>query len=224
VEALCNCATLQEQISIWNRKIKPTLLNPVVVGLLQSRLFCWNALGVPISQRRMITEEGAFYDYILHTFEPVVSKYLLKNDCYFYLLTLLGHYTYESCPLYLTPMGFESLKHQNGEILDAFKLHTDSIINVLRGMDEGSLTKVVIMDHLDWFLPGGGEAEEEIKELHRTVISGGYVLWRSASKMPWYNEIFRKSGFKVIEIAVREGFTAIDRVNMYRSCWRATRP
>lgn len=51
----------------------------------------------------------------------------MRTGAYHYLLCLLGHYTPESCPLYLTPAGFTKLQENNGAILDAFRLHTDSI-------------------------------------------------------------------------------------------------
>jgi betaine lipid synthase len=58
VKQMCECDTLEEQTKIWKEKIRPVLLNPLVVALLKSRLFCWNALGVPSQQRRMVLEGG----------------------------------------------------------------------------------------------------------------------------------------------------------------------
>jgi betaine lipid synthase len=88
---------------------------------------------------------GNIYEFIRDTLDPLVSTYLLKTGNYFYLLVrfvcpwfqrmrnnsakaLLGHYTPESCPVYLTRAGFDALKAQNGQVLDAFRLHTDSIV------------------------------------------------------------------------------------------------
>jgi betaine lipid synthase len=56
--ALCNSDTLQQQEKIWKEKLRPVILNPVVVALLKNPVFCWNALGVPINQRNMILNEG----------------------------------------------------------------------------------------------------------------------------------------------------------------------
>ena len=41
---------------------------------------------------------------------------------------LKGYYTKESCPLFLTPSGFETLRADNGRVMDSFRLHTDSIL------------------------------------------------------------------------------------------------
>jgi betaine lipid synthase len=88
------------------------------------------------------------------------------------------------------------------------------------------------MDHLDWFSPTETEVADEIAELHRVLAPGGMLMWRSASKKPWYNEKcvalffqwaadrltsarrFESVGFKVRAVGVRDGTNAIDRVNM----------
>ena len=89
VQALCDCDTLEEQARIWREKLRPVLLNPVVVALLKSPVFCWNALGVPLNQRNMILEEGTFYDYVHNTLDPLATTYLFKTGSYFYLLVCL---------------------------------------------------------------------------------------------------------------------------------------
>lgn len=83
---LCECDTIEAQVNLWQAKLRPVLLNPVVVALLRNPMFCWNALGVPLNQRRMLLEEGSIYDFICHTLDPLISTYLLKTDNYFYLL------------------------------------------------------------------------------------------------------------------------------------------
>jgi betaine lipid synthase len=59
VAALCSSDTLEQQEEIWRKKLRPVLLNPVVVALLKSPIFCWNALGVPLNQRQMLLDDGA---------------------------------------------------------------------------------------------------------------------------------------------------------------------
>lgn len=125
---MCEADTLVEQDTIWRTRIRPVLLNPVVVALLKNPLFCWNALGVPRAQRAMFLAEGSAYEFIRDTFDPIAGHALLKRGAYHYLLCLLGHYTPESCPEYLTRKGFETLRADDGKVLDAFRLHTDSIV------------------------------------------------------------------------------------------------
>lgn len=45
------------------------------------------------------------------------------------------------------------------------------------------------MDHLDWFPPGSPDVDEEIEEFYRVLTPGGFVLWRSAARQPWYSEV-----------------------------------
>jgi betaine lipid synthase len=64
----------------------------------------------------------------------------------------------------------------------------DGSDSVLHGLASWSLTRAVIMDHLDWFSPGSGVVDEEISEFHRVLAPGGVILWRSAARKPWYNK------------------------------------
>jgi len=224
VKDFCNADTLEEQDRIWRAHLRPLMLNPVVVALMKNPVFCWNALGVPLNQRKMLLHDGGVYDYIRDTLDPLPSSYLLKTGAYFYLLALLGHYTHESCPEYLTRCGFEKLKANSSNALNAFRLHTDTVVGVLRGLPGDSLTRVVIMDHLDWFPPGSPDVDCEVEHLSRVLAPGGSVFWRSAACKPWYNAKFEASGFQVTTLGVRTGpKIALDRVNMYASFFKATK-
>ncbi|KAG2364762.1 hypothetical protein BDR07DRAFT_1607868 [Suillus spraguei] len=224
VETLCNATSIAQQEQIWHEKLKPVLLNPVVIALLKSPIFCWNALGVPLNQRRMVLDEGSMYEFVRDTLNPLPSTYSFKDGAYFYPLTLLGHYTPSSCPEYLTRSGFEALRANNAEATEAFRLHTDSIYNVLRGLTSWSLTRAVIMDHLDWFSPDSKDVDDEVDQFYRVLSPGGFVLWRSAARKPWYCDVFERKGFTVTALGVRKGPEApIDRVNMYASFWKAVK-
>jgi betaine lipid synthase len=86
VERLCAADTLVEQERIWVEKLRPVLLNPVVVALLKNPVFCWNALGVPLNQRQMLLDEGSVYEFVRDTLDPLALSYLFKKGAYFYLL------------------------------------------------------------------------------------------------------------------------------------------
>lgn len=130
-------------------------------------------------------------------------------------------------PLYLTRDAFELLKKDDGKVMDSFRLHTDSIMNVMVQLGPGSLTVAVIMDLEDWF-PNSlkyTEAEHKakpceltatIRALHNALAPGGRVFWRSSAISPWYQELYRREGFSVECIHSRPigGKIPIDRVNM----------
>ncbi|KAJ2121906.1 hypothetical protein IW147_003895 [Coemansia sp. RSA 720] len=97
------------------------------------------------------------------------------------------------------------------------------IVDTLQKIQPGELSKAVIMDHMDWCTPD--EADAEINALKIALKQGGFVLWRSAARIPWYVANFKALDFKVEAIAVRQPNTqtALDRVNMYASFYRATK-
>ena len=90
VENLCNAGSIEEQQRIYNEKIRPIIMNSVVVALLKNPVFCWNALGVPLNQRKMFLDEGTAYDFIKDTLDPIPSRSLLKTGAYHYLLVSLS--------------------------------------------------------------------------------------------------------------------------------------
>ena len=77
--------------------------------------------------------------------------------------------------------------------METIRIHTNSISNVLYGLRSGSITRAIIMDHLDWLSPSSPQdisnVQEEVTELHRALAKDGIVLWRSAAKFPWYNDM-----------------------------------
>lgn len=85
-EELCNVSTTAEQVKIWKEKLMPVLLNPLVVALLKTPAFCWNALGVPLNQRKMLLDEGSIYEFVRDTLDPIPSTYMFKDGAYFYPL------------------------------------------------------------------------------------------------------------------------------------------
>ncbi|KAI8150311.1 hypothetical protein BJV82DRAFT_586711 [Fennellomyces sp. T-0311] len=221
VENMCHAETIGEQERIWSERIRPALFTQVIQKLLANPMFLWNALGVPINQMNMFLKECTTREYAENTFDPMPAHSLLRNDQYFYYLCMMQHYTRESCPTYLTEEGFNILK--NTDAMDAFQLHTDSILNTLQSLPSNYLTRMVVMDHMDWFDPENhSQLDSQIAEMVRTLQPGGRVYWRSAGTQPWYNTLFEKAGFQVEPLSIRRPGQSIDRVNMYASFYQAT--
>ncbi|KAF9204708.1 hypothetical protein BGZ49_004978 [Haplosporangium sp. Z 27] len=219
VEEVSTTDDIRVQEQLWENVIKPATLPAWLVDKLSHPAFLWNALGVPINQMNLFLDEGSAVRYLYDTLDPIMNRSLFKDDQYFYNLVVNRKYTHKSCPSYLTEDGFQALKEDGAT--DSMLLHTKSIIDVLKSLADGELTKAVLMDHMDWFDPK--DAEEEIKEVSRAIRSGGMVLWRSAGRKPWYNALFEKYDFEVKPVGVRVpgSGVSIDRVNMYASCYIA---
>lgn len=244
VKAMCEAPTLEEQQRIWDAKLRGVMINKTLINLFfNNPAFLWNALGVPVNQYNCFRSEGVTAgQYAVDTMDPIAQHSLLRSDNYHYQLCLSGRYTPASSPLYLKREAFAALQANAAKALEAFRLHTDSIVNVLRGLGDGTLTHAVLMDHMDWFDPvpphvpapslkaaredgnaGISDLDREIRELSRVIKRGGAVYWRSAAKRPWYRQRFEKMGFRVEPVHIRETGKSIDRVNMYASFYRAVR-
>lgn len=243
VDQMCTTTSLEEQKQIWDTKVRKTIINETLIRLfLSNPAFLWNALGVPMNQLNIFKEEGSVEQFAKDTLDPIPARSLLSNENYHYRLCLMGNYTKESCPLYLKREAFEQLKANNAAALDSFRLHTDSIVSVLRGMQDGSLSHAILMDHMDWFDPipasrplptlaesrnendkSVSDLDREVVELARVIKHDGQVFWRSAAKYPWYVQRFEAAGFRVSPVHIRETGKPIDNVNMYASFYRAVR-
>ncbi|KAI8924832.1 hypothetical protein BC831DRAFT_463375 [Entophlyctis helioformis] len=218
VERMCNASTIEEQNKIWLNELRPEFLSKWLIRILNNDRFLWGALGVPPAQMQMLLQEGSAHEYCVNTLDPVVASTHLRDDNYFYYMPLMLKFNPDAPgnPAYITEEGYNLLRAEPHR-MDAIQIHTDYIMNVLNNkVKDGELTKVILMDHLDWF--SVEDATAEIETVHKKMAKGGLVFWRSAGKHPWYNEIFAKTGFEVTKCQVREGETMyIDRVNMYAS-------
>lgn len=217
-------------------KLRPVIFSKWIKALLGNSVVLWNALGVPISQAKMFLEETTTADYLTDTLDPVAFNTHIATGAYHYQVCLEQKYTKSSCPLYLTRDGFEFLKKNEGEAMNTFRLHTESIINVLKQLGKNSLTVLVLMDAQDWFSNSLSQSAQEIEDspcdltltiraVHNSLPRGGRVFWRSSAMFPWYEALYRREGFSVERLQVREigSKIPIDRVQMYASLWKAVK-
>lgn len=227
IEAMCASKTLAEQQAIWKTKIRPALFNPIVTRILVANpVFLWKALGVPLNQASMI--EGGILRYIIDTLEPLIDRCLISNENYFYYLCLMGRYSRDNCPDYLTRRGYTNLsavssKKTDDGPLSGIRLHTDTICDVVERITPESVTAAIVMDHMDWFKETGPDARAEIRALNKALARGGKVLLRTSSTCPWYLKVYEEEGFACKPAAVRRPGESIDRVNMYASTWVCTK-
>lgn len=92
-----------------------------------------------MNQARMITSESTYLQYALDTADPVASQSHISRGAYHYYLVLCQKYSRLSCPLYLTPRGFEMLKENGGERMGKVEIWTREMVGVLDGLEEGGL-------------------------------------------------------------------------------------
>src|ERR1700761_160140 len=92
VQALCTAETIEDQERIWRKRLRPVMMNKLTIALLKNPVFCWNALGVPLNQRRLFLNEGTAYEFIRDTMDPLPSHSLFSRGAYFYLLVSCNFY------------------------------------------------------------------------------------------------------------------------------------
>ncbi|KAJ1663753.1 hypothetical protein IW140_004645 [Coemansia sp. RSA 1813] len=222
-----NALSLSEQMHVWRQHMRGWVQGTLATWFLDNPVIMWQLLGVPINQWNMLRSEGSMSQYVRDTIEPVLARTSLADDNYFYHLLFALRYSPTCCPDYMTKQGFDKLQRtlSADTPLDqcTFRLHTDTILDVLAMMRPGELTKAVIMDHMDWF--SAHDAQQEVSALARAISKDGFVLWRSAARHPWYVKVFEANGFSVEAISVRQPNTMkpLDRVNMYASFYKATK-
>ncbi|KAH9947486.1 hypothetical protein B0H21DRAFT_691791, partial [Amylocystis lapponica] len=233
VARLCAAGTLKEQAEIWQKTLRPVVLNKSLsFFVVANEQFLWRALGVPPNQRDMISGDAAavkggvsskeaMWNYVVDTLDPVAKHSLLSTDNYFYRLCLAGSYSKSCHPSYLSEDAHATLAAPGA--FDGLRIHTDEFVEVLARIKPETVTVAVIMDHMDWFPRDGTEATKEIRAVNCAMKLGGRVLLRSAGLTPWYIAKFEAQGFVCKRVAARLPGTCIDRVNMYASTWICTK-
>ncbi|KAJ2050032.1 hypothetical protein H4S04_002857 [Coemansia sp. S16] len=220
-------SSLAKQAELWRDKIRSCIFSNIAIRMLDNPVAMWQFMGVPINQWNMLRSEGSMSQYVRDTLDPVFHSTSCAKSNYFYHLLFARQYSPDCCPDYLTKDGFARLQHTVGNdsasVRPTFHLHTATLLDTLGGMRDGELTKAVIMDHMDWFSPE--DADSEVVALARVVKKTGFVLWRSAARIPWYIDVFEKHGFIVETLDIRQpnSMKPLDRVNMYASLYKATR-
>ncbi len=244
VTELLESKTLAQQRQVWQSKIRPALLSPLVSNIVvSSEAFLWAALGVPKNQLAMIegdhatsqavrgpsptaknTRAHAIWHYMVNTLDPVIETTHIGTDNPYYYVCLTGAFSPACHPDYLSREA-HALLSQPGA-LDGLRIHTDEIDEVIARISPGTLTVAVVMDSMDWFDPSSGSgtpAARQISKLNRALTMGGRVLLRSSAREPWYIREFEAHGFVGKQVGDREPGRCIDRVNMYASCWVCTK-
>ncbi|KAJ2909296.1 hypothetical protein GGI21_002026, partial [Coemansia aciculifera] len=223
-QQLATATTLAKQVALWTDTIRGRLFSNFAIRLLDNPVAMWQLMGVPINQWNMLRSEGSMSQYVRDTLDPVFHSTSCATSNYFYRLLFARTYSPDCCPDYLKQDGFARLQSSaTAARPPTFHLHTATILDTLNGMRNGELNKAVIMDHMDWFSPE--DADNEVAALARVVRKSGFVLWRSAARIPWYIAVFEKHGFAVEALDVRKpnSMEPLDRVNMYASLYKATR-
>ena len=174
--SLFSAASLEEQRSIYFKKVKPRFWGKGIKRALETDL-ALSLIGVPKAQRDHLESTCAqsVSDFMEDCMEAVFTK-LSTADNYFWRLYLFGRYSKECCPEYLKEPNFEKLK---GGLVDKVNIATSDLTSFLRSHPKG-FSRFVLLDHMDWLSTQSSELlEAEWQAIFDRARPGAMALWRS---------------------------------------------
>lgn len=183
IEALFAAGSVEEQAEIYHREVAPRLWTPLSQRVLSSQ-WLMSLLGVPHAQRRLLEahQGGAVAGFIREAIEYVMTRLPLRDN-YFWRVYLTGRYTRQCCPEYLKPEQHERLR---AGLVDRVHPHTATVTEFLRAY-RGSLSRFVLLDHMDWMSDADPQAlREEWEVILARATPGARILLRSAHASPHF--------------------------------------
>lgn len=183
VRELFESSTLDDQRHVYDTRIQPLFWTPSVNWLL-SRQLTMSMLGVPHPQRKEVQAQHAqgVAGFVRESIEYVFRQLPISTN-YFWSVYVRGRYTEHCCPEYLKPENFAALK---GGLVDRIIPHTSTVTEFLRGTEE-SISRFVLLDHMDWMSSYYPEAlEEEWDAILERATTDARIIFRSAHATPTY--------------------------------------
>ena len=173
LEDLFAARSLEEQRDIYYRHLRDRLWTPGFSRFSSHRLPL-ALMGIPERQREsMLRYPGGLFRRGQTIVEELLTTIPFATN-HFMRVYILGSYTPDCCPEYLTPTGFARLK---GGLLDRLTIHTALVTDYLRRAAPG-ISRFALLDHMDWL--GPRELAEEWEAILSRARPGSRVLCRSA--------------------------------------------
>ncbi|UTW62426.1 BtaA family protein [bacterium SCSIO 12741] len=217
VEDLLEADTLERQREVY-AELEPKLLNKMVRWLM-NRQMTMSMLGVPRSQKEIITENfpGGMSEYVAASLRYIFTE-LPIEDNYFWYVYLKGEYSDTCLPEYLKPENFGMLCNRQNRI----SLNTSTLAGFLKD-NPGKYTHFVLLDHQDWLAAYNKEAlEEEWKLILENSAPGAKFLLRSAHAEPDFIPDFVWDACTE-EKELVDKYKVLDRVGTYAGTLMLTR-
>jgi S-adenosylmethionine-diacylglycerol 3-amino-3-carboxypropyl transferase len=186
-------------------------------------------LGVPKAQRAQIDNQypGGIVQFVEDSLKAVFAE-LPIHDNYFWRVYITGRYTPTCSPEYLKEDNFEQLKSGG---IDRLHIHTNSVQGFLDQMKDGSISRFILLDHMDWlsdrFFP---LLEAEWQSIVDHADPSARVLWRSGGlRTDFLNDVsIRKNGqsamlpeLLTMNEEMADDLHQVDRVHTYGSFYIA---
>jgi S-adenosylmethionine-diacylglycerol 3-amino-3-carboxypropyl transferase len=172
IEALFQPADLAEQKRLYELHLRGKLWTRGVSWLFSRRLPLV-LMGIPERQREgMLRYPGGMHRRGETIIEELMAMPMWSNP--FMRVYIMGSYSPDHCPAYLTPEGFTRLA---GGLLERLTIRTATVTEHLRRPGP-PFTRFVLLDHMDWLAPE--ELAAEWQAILERAAPGARVLCRSA--------------------------------------------
>jgi len=188
LEALLDAPDLDAQWRIFRDEVEPRIWSRGMEWALGTGLVL-SLLGVPADQRAVIEAErpGGIAAHVRDALRRVFREVPAGTN-YFWSVYIRGRYTPSCCPGYLRPEGFALLK---GGLVDRILPRTCTVSEFLRSTGE-RLTRLVLLDHMDWMASRAPEAlREEWELILERAAPGARIIFRSGAVRPAFLEEVR---------------------------------
>lgn len=219
VMALFDADTVEQQRQIYDQRIEPEMWGPLMNWVL-SRQITMSLLGVPYPQRKLVQaqHDAGVAGFIRESIEYVMRELPLRQN-YFWRVYVHGHYSPDCCPEYLKPKNFLALK---AGMVDSINPNTCTVTEFLH-LTRDQLTKLVLLDHMDWMSSYYPEAlVEEWHAIMARSVDNARVIFRSAHRSPAYLNAMRLGPQRrllrevlALDEPRAEALTLQDRVHTY---------
>jgi S-adenosylmethionine-diacylglycerol 3-amino-3-carboxypropyl transferase len=183
IHALFEARSLEDQREIYDTRIQPAIWSRTVEWTL-SRQLTMSMLGVPHPQRKEVIRQHqhGVAGFVRESVDYVFRQLPAWTN-YFWMVYVHGRYSENCCPEYLKRDNFQRLKDG---LADSIQVHTCTVTDFLRVTEE-SMTRYVLLDHMDWMSSYYPEAlAEEWRFILQRAAPGARVIFRSARKSPDY--------------------------------------
>jgi len=150
--------------------IRPSIL--FITGFLDFVLFTLgfvSLFGVPNEQ----VETNAEFKCI--NFIDFICRNTMLSDNYFYSAYVHEKLEKKNIPDYCKLENYENVKNQ----LDKVSIHTTTLEDCMKNIEDNSVTKVSLLDHMDWM--SDVTINNEMVQLERIVKSEHTIIYRSFS-------------------------------------------
>ncbi|MGE7386501.1 DUF3419 family protein [Streptomyces sp. NPDC004126] len=174
-EDLFAAPTPAHQAQVYESRLREPLRT---AARLASHPLALALAGVPPQQRREITTEypGSTEGLVQDAFDAVFGRLPLQDN-YFWRGYVLGSYTPDCCPEYLKRENFLPLR----DALDRLDAHTATVTGFLTAAPRPSVSKFVLLDHMDWMgWADQGALAQEWQAIVDAARPGARIIHRSA--------------------------------------------